>query len=352
VRVAEGTGGLQVSFGPGFTARDVAILRAVPGRRWDPTLRVWVLPDRSDVREQLTRRFGARMVWRAPVGATGDGRRGLVEQVRNEMSLRGYAARTRKVYLGHIRRFLRWCGGENGVRTAPAVRARAYLVHLVEDCGASRSYQSQAVSALRLLCEKVLGDPISPERLPRPRPEVRLPTVLSRQEVRRLLAELRHPKHRALVFLLYSAGLRVSEVVRLRPEDLDADRGMLRVRQGKGRKDRYTLLSPRALEAVRVYREAFPSKKWLFPGGRPDRHYTARPVQKIVSRAVSRAGIDKSVTPHTLRHSFATHLLESGTDVRYIQELLGHRSSRTTQIYTHVSNTRLAAIRSPLDEDL
>jgi site-specific recombinase XerD len=149
---------------------------------------------------------------------------------------------------------------------------------------------------------------------------------------------------------MYSAGLRVSEVVRLRPEDLDIDRGMIRVRRGKGAKERYTLLSARVVDAIRIYLAAFPSRPWLFPGARPDRHYTTRSVQKIVHRAAQRAGIGKHVTPHTFRHSFATHLLESGTDLRYIQELLGHSSSRTTEIYTHVTTTRLASIRSPLDE--
>jgi site-specific recombinase XerD len=148
---------------------------------------------------------------------------------------------------------------------------------------------------------------------------------------------------------MYSAGLRVSEVVRLRIEDVDPERGMLRVRRGKGAKDRYTLLSARALTVLRIYLAAFPTKAWLFPGARPEHHYSARAVQKIVRRAAERAGLDKRVTPHTLRHSFATHLLESGTDIRYIQELLGHTSSRTTQIYTHVSRTHLATIRSPLD---
>jgi site-specific recombinase XerD len=175
---------------------------------------------------------------------------------------------------------------------------------------------------------------------------------LSRAQVRRLVNQIRHPKHRAIVLLLYSAGLRVGEVVRLKKEDLDTDRGLLRVRQGKGSKDRYTLLSTRALEAVRIYQAAYPSEeRWLFPGERRGRHYGSRSVQRIVREAARKAGLGEHVTPHVLRHSFATHLLEAGTDLRYIQELLGHKSSRTTEIYTHVSSTRLAAIRSPLDED-
>ncbi len=138
--------------------------------------------------------------------------------------------------------------------------------------------------------------------------------------------------------------------MRLRPEDLDLSRGLLRVRRGKGGKDRYTLLSQRGVEAVRIYCEGFRPEGWLFPGARPGRHCTTRSVQRIVEECARRAGLEKKVTPHTLRHSFATHLLESGTDLRYIQELLGHKSSRTTEIYTHVANTTLARIRSPLDD--
>jgi site-specific recombinase XerD len=264
------------------------------------------------------------------------------------MLLHGFSPKTRKCYLGHVRRLLGWTNGTLGAD--PASRACAYLVDLVEDRKVSRSYHAQAVSAIRFLFDDVLGSPLAASSIPRPRRERTLPRVLSKEEVRRFLVELDHPKHRALVLIMYSAGLRVSEVVRLRPEDLDIDRGMIRVRRGKGAKERYTLLSARVVDAIRIYLTAFPSQRWLFPGARPDRHYTTRSVQKIVHRAAQRAGIGKHVTPHTLRHSFATHLLESGTDLRYIQELLGHSSSRTTEIYTHVTTTRLASIRSPLDE--
>ena len=185
--------------------------------------------------------------------------------------------------------------------------------------------------------------------MPRPRPEVTLPQILSVAEVARMLEKPRYLKHRAILMLLYSAGLRVGEVVRLRPADLDEERGMLRVRRGKGRKDRQSLLARRAVEAVRAYRKAQPTSQWLFPGGRPDRHLNTRSVQRIVERAARAAGIQKRVTPHTLRHSFATHLLEGGTNLRIIQELLGHSSSRTTEIYTHVAQTTLEAVRSPLD---
>lgn len=348
-------GALEVVFSHGFTAADVAKVKSIPGRRWHQARRAWVLPDDALTRRRLEARFGARLVCRTPEQPSEDDAiESLLGRAREELVLHGYSARTRKVYLGHLRRFLQWCSDagltQGEILQDPERGAERYLLHLVEQRDASRSYHIQAVSALRFLWERVLGRPHLASRIPRPRAEKRLPAVLSADEVKRILEQIHHPKHRALVMLAYSAGLRVGELVRLRLGDLDVQRGLLHVRRGKGGRDRYTVLSRRALEAVAVYQAAFPSETWLFPGPNPARHYTTRSVQKIVRRAAERAGIRKRVSVHTLRHSFATHLLEGGTDLRYIQELLGHQSSRTTQIYTHVAQARLARITSPLDE--
>ncbi|MDP2957075.1 MAG: tyrosine-type recombinase/integrase [Longimicrobiales bacterium] len=349
--VEQPSGHVEVTFGRGFTASDVAAIKQLPDRRWDPERRVWVLPNEPGTMNALLRLFGTRIAQQSeeptPPAQAPDGGP-LLERVRAALILRGYSPRTRNVYLGHVRRFLEWCSPDGGEPST--CQPTDYLLHLVENRRVSRSYHNQAVSALRFLFETVLDEPRMADRIPRPKAERRLPLVLSKEEVTRFLVELRHPKHRALVLLMYSAGLRVGEVVRLRPEDLDGDRGLIRVHRGKGGKDRYTLLAARALEAVRIYRAAFPDGAWLFPGERPGRHYTARSVQRIVNRAAARAGIAKKVTAHTLRHSFATHLMEAGTGLRYIQELLGHKSSRTTELYTHVSQPRLAAIRNPLDD--
>jgi site-specific recombinase XerD len=186
--------------------------------------------------------------------------------------------------------------------------------------------------------------------IPRPRKDRKLPTVLGRDEVSRLLAAVTNPKHRALLMLIYCGGLRVGEAVRLKLEDIDGDRDLIRVRAGKGAKDRNTLFANAARIALNEYLESYQPRRWVFPGPRPDRHLHVRSVQKIVHAAATRAGISKRVTVHTLRHSFATHLLEAGTDLRYIQELLGHASPATTEIYTHVSSKELRRIRSPLDQ--
>ena len=172
---------------------------------------------------------------------------------------------------------------------------------------------------------------------------------MSPEEFHRFLAAVQNSKHLAILTLTYSAGLRVSEVVRLRFEDLDRDRGLIHVRRGKGPKDRLTLLSDIALTLVDAYLEGASPGRWLFPGARPGRHLTTRTVQKITAAARKRAGITKRLTPHVLRHSFATHLHERGIDIRMIQELLGHASVRTTEIYTHVSRRHLRSITSPLD---
>ncbi len=187
----------------------------------------------------------------------------------------------------------------------------------------------------------------------RPRKDKKLPVVLSQEEVVKVLSALSNIKHRAILMLIYSAGLRVSEVVKLRPEDIDSKRRLVFINGAKGRKDRHTLLSEAALKTLRDYwRKEKPSSKWLFPEGKSDKYLHPRSVQKIFANACKRAGITKKVSVHSLRHSFATHLLESGVDLRYIQEILGHKSSKTTEIYTHVSTKNLLFIRNPLDEIL
>ncbi|MFC1659989.1 tyrosine-type recombinase/integrase [Gemmatimonadota bacterium] len=355
IRHLPGEDRIEITLRPGFTREELDVVRALAGRRYDARRRVWAAPDGSAAIATLTAVFGAGGVTVVrgsdpPKEAAPEPSREILQRVRGALTVRGYSPRTRKVYLGHLRRFLEWCGGgDPRLPEDPAREGEAYILELIQRRGISRSYQNQVVSALRFLCESVLGERRMALRIPRPRKERSLPAVLSREEVGRMLRKTRNPKHRALLMLLYSAGLRVGEVVRLTPPDLDTERGLVRVRRGKGRKDRYTLLARRAVEAVKLYRDAYPTDGWLFPGARPGRHLTTRSVQRIVKDAAAAAGIEKNVTAHTLRHSFATHLLEGGTNLRVIQDLLGHQSARTTQIYTHVARSMIESVRSPLD---
>ncbi|MBD2843859.1 tyrosine-type recombinase/integrase [Paenibacillus sp. IB182496] len=261
------------------------------------------------------------------------------------MRLRKYSARTMRAYAGQVRRFLGYAKQE-ALPLHPDTVKR-YTLGLEPF---SSAYINQAISAIKFYALHGLGWPKPSVAYVRPKRQKKLPQVLSTEEVLRLIGAVANRKHRALLMLIYASGLRVGEAVRLRPSDVDHARGTVRILQGKGRKDRQTLLSKQAAQALLTYLKTDGQHSgWLFPGQRAGRHLTERTVQKVFEEARQRAGIAKQVSVHVLRHSFATHLLENGTDLRYIQELLGHESPRTTQIYTHVSTRDIRRIVSPLD---
>jgi len=207
---------------------------------------------------------------------------------------------------------------------------------------------NQAINALKFYYGTVLKKKFIYE-VKRPRKDKKLPIVLNKEEVTKIINSVNNLKHRAILMLVYSAGLRVGEVVRLKLEDIDNKRMLIHIKGAKGRKGRYTMLSETALDILRKYWKEYKPVKWLFEGARTGRYLSTRTVEKILEYACEKAGIRKDVSVHTLRHSFATHLLEGGTDLRYIQELLGHTSSKTTEIYTHVSTKSIGKIKSPLD---
>ncbi|WP_442600776.1 site-specific tyrosine recombinase/integron integrase [Paenibacillus sp. KN14-4R] len=268
------------------------------------------------------------------------------EQFSKLMTLRGFSSKTKKAYEGHVRRFCQTHAEvffhlkEDDVQT--------YLLRLFEQ-DFSHSYMNQVISALKLFLGKACGRPELIMKIPRSKKEKKLPAVLSVDEVLRLLAAIPNIKHKTILMLTYSSGLRIGEVVRLKLHDLDHQRLIVHIRQGKGRKDRVTVLSRQAVEMIRVYVERERPFDWLFPGAERDRPITERSVQRVFESARETADIKKAATVHTLRHSFATHLLEAGTDLRYIQELLGHENIKTTQIYTHVSIKDARKVMSPLD---
>ncbi len=335
-------------------------IRAIPGRYWHGEEKAWSIPYTEQTLVLLDRLFNQKPVQFFPKpekrpGAvpkkrwepmTGE-EQAFIARVEEEMKLRAYSPKTRKTYRNHLLRFSRHFADRSPLEIGEE-EIRAYLLSLIER-EVSHSHLNQAISAIKLLYDKVLHRPKTIAHLPRPRRERKLPTVMSRDSAQALLNAAGNLKHQTMLVLVYSAGLRVGEVVRLRIEDLDAERGLLYVRRGKGRKDRYTLYSDLAAAMVRAYVEAFQPVKWLFNGPDPRRHITERTVQKVVTRAREKAGIPHHITTHSLRHSFATHLLEGGTDLRYIQELLGHNSPKTTEIYTHVSRKDLGQIQSPVD---
>ncbi len=270
-------------------------------------------------------------------------RRRMIE----DMKLRNYAPRTIEIYVARVITFAEHFG--KSPQLLGAADVRAYLLFLVQEKHASWSYYGQAMSALKLLYRTTLSKKWVVDDVVSPKQQKKLPVVLSPDEVTQFFEAIPGLKHRAILMTAYAAGLRVSEVVALRIDDIDSRRMVIRLRQAKGQKDRYTLLSPRLLAVLRAYWKADRPTQYLFPGNVPDRPITARTVEKACRDAREAAGLGKHVTVHTLRHSFATHLLEAGTDIRIIQVLLGHRNIRTTAVYTHVSAATLQATQSPLD---
>ena len=213
----------------------------------------------------------------------------------------------------------------------------------------SASYQNQIVNAIKLFFSTIENKKLQPELIHRPKRQKLLPNVLSKQEVKQILNVLSNLKHRAMLSLIYSCGLRRGELLNLKLSAIDPHRHLLIIKQSKGRKDRIVPLSEKTLDMLRKYYEAYKPKIWLFEGQDGKSQYDERSLASVLKQAVDKCRIIKPVTLHWLRHSYATHLLESGTDLRYIQEILGHSSSRTTEIYTHVSNKSLQKIISPFD---
>jgi len=213
----------------------------------------------------------------------------------------------------------------------------------------SASYQNQVVNAVKLFFRITLQKSINIDLIHRPKNPKLLPNVLSKEEVKAILNVQSNIKHKAMLSLIYSCGLRCGELLRLKLTDVDSKRGLLIIRQSKGRKDRIAPLSTKIVDMLREYYLAYKPSIYLFEGQRKETMYDERSLQHVLKQALHKCGINKPVSLHWLRHSYATHLLENGTDLRYIQELLGHSSSRTTEIYTHVSNRELGKIKSPFD---
>ena len=271
----------------------------------------------------------------------------LRQRMAEDLRVRNYSARTQRDYVQAVARFARHFATPPD-RLGPE-EIRAYQVHLIEERKVAWPTHNQVVCALRFFYGTTLRRPDLVERIPFARRELPLPVVLSPQEVLRLLGAVTNLKHRTMLMVTYGAGPRVSELVNLEVADIDSERMVIHLRRGKRRKDRFVPLSPRLLEQLRIYWRAERPRRVLFPGRDPHRPLASSTVQKFCRDAARAAGLRKRVSPHTLRHSFATHLLEAGTDLYTIQLLLGHASPVTTTRYAKISTEKLRATKTPLD---
>jgi integrase/recombinase XerD len=271
----------------------------------------------------------------------------LRQRYMQDLRLRNYAPKTVENYVGCVSLFARYF--KRSPEELGTQHIREYQRYLIEEKKCSWATFNQTVCALRFLYRVTLPRDWVITHIPFPRKQKKLPIVLSRDETAQFLRAIKGLKYRTVLSLCYGAGLRINEALHLQPADIDSKRMMIRVRQAKGHKDRYVMLSPKLLEMLREYWKNERPTTWLFPARRKDQPLQASSLQRACQRARQDSGIRKLVTPHTLRHSFASHLLEAGTNIRTIQLLLGHNSVQTTTIYTHVAQTTLGSTMSPYD---
>jgi len=341
------------------------------GAKWSATERCWHVPNGPEQLKALFRAFKGK-AWidstalsskpptpverwttsgsqaKAQVQAMSPEQTEALDRMRQKLEIARYSPRSIATYLNATKQFFLHFPAKhpNDIRTDDI---EAYQHHLAAARKASNSYLNQVVNAVRYYYINVVGDGRRVTFIERPRSERKLPSVLSEEEVTAILRSVDNLKHQCILMLIYSAGLRLGELINLRRTDIIPERKQIVIRGGKGRKDRITLLSPKVLAKLDAYLEEYRPKVYLFEGQNGGA-YSDTSVQAIFKQAKAKAGITAPATVHTLRHSFATHLLEKGTDLRYIQSLLGHSSSKTTEIYTHVSTKAIGKIRSPLDD--
>lgn len=272
-----------------------------------------------------------------------------LQQFKEWMNHKRYSSSTVKSYVGAVKDFLLFVSPKKFQEIG-----HEDMIHFINkyviDSGLSFSFQNLVISGTKLFFREVVKSKLDVSGFERPMRQKKLPNVLSKDEVRKILNAPANAKHRLMLCVIYACGLRRSELLNLRKTDIDSTRGLLIIRNAKGRKDRVVPISLKLINELRIYYRQYKPRVWLFEGQEPGRPYSEQSLQSVLKQTLLKTKIRKPVTLHWLRHSYATHLLEAGTDLRYIQELLGHKSSRTTEIYTHVSTKSLQKIKSPFDD--
>ncbi len=263
----------------------------------------------------------------------------------DKLVIKRYSINTARTYIFAFELFINYI--KKPINTVSEIDINEYIKHLIHQKKSDSSINI-AINSIKFYYEVVLDRPNRFYRFDRPRKRERLPKVISTEAIGKMISRTENIKHKCILMLLYSSGLRRQELLNLKIEDIDSERMLIRVNDGKGKKTRFTLLSETLLTSLRIYYKEYRPRYYLFEGVK-NQQYSAESVVKLTRRAGIKASINFSVTPHILRHSFATHLLENGTDLRYIQQLLGHNSSKTTEIYTHVANHNFKKIKNPLD---
>ncbi|MDF2159122.1 site-specific tyrosine recombinase/integron integrase [Algoriphagus sp. CAU 1675] len=338
------------------------LVKTLSGAVWNGKRKAWILPYQETILEQLLALFKSK-AWldysefkkiqpeQLPAELP-ELSKGLNQEIRKFaewMQNRRYAESTIKTYSQSLSLFFRFMNNKNPEEISSEDLENFHQNYILRR-KYSVAFQSQVISAVKLYFSNKLKRKLEPMEIERPKKPRLLPHVLSKEEVKAILQAPKNIKHRTMLSLIYACGLRRGELLGLKLIDVDSKRGLLRINQGKGAKDRMVPISGKTVEMLREYYLVEKPKEYLFEGMTKGQKYSPNSLQEVLKAAVHKARIKKPVTLHWLRHSYATHLLESGTDLRYIQELLGHNSSKTTEIYTHVSQNSLQRIRSPFDD--
>ncbi len=343
----------------------IAVIKQVPGARWSGTKRQWHFNLHTQVLELLKQ----KLVHKAFLDSSllkkqwtefqqkkkeekfADAEAETVKAIdyfKLWMEQKRYSPQTVKNYLGQLIQFLTYHQPKN-YKELTVEDVERYNHEVIVKHGLSISFQKGMVGSIKLFYSTIQGSKMNLDKLQRPFSESKLPDVFSKEEVQDIIKATNNIKHKALLSFIYSCGMRIGEALSMELKHLDKDRKLIKIVQAKGKKDRYVPYSDKLRSLLRTYYEQFKPKKYLFEG-QYEGQYSERSAAKVLQNAIKKCGIKKNATLHTLRHSFATHLLEAGTDIRYIQELLGHNSPKTTMIYTHVSSKKISEIKSPLDD--
>jgi site-specific recombinase XerD len=344
-----------------YNAELIKVIKQIPEVTFSGTHKCWYAPHSKESFDSIFKIFHDAKIWVnysklkdnfeqkeiQKENLFNEAQEQALRMIEQKLNLKGYSALTRKNYLSQFGLFLKFFGDVSPVDLTE-IEIRNYLLYLVEKKKVSRSSQNQAINAIKFFYEVVLRQERKVYYLERPMKERRLPEVLSQEEVAMLFTVTQNIKHRAMLMMIYSAGLRRGELLRLRVGDVDFHRNVVFIKGSKGRKDRQSILAKSLEPILKKYLETHKPGYWMFEGEAGGK-YGERSIARVLESACAKTKIKKEITLHTLRHSFATHLLEAGTSTRYIQELLGHESPLTTEIYTHVSRLSLSKIQSPLD---
>ena len=314
--------------------------KKLDGAKWSTTLKTWHLPDTEEYRQRFKISFQKQLPTETQQ---------QIETFMQWLRSKRYSDSTIKTYREAIRIFLQFFS-EKALNEIENEDIIIFNNDYILKNKLSASYQNQMVNAVKLFFQTVENRKLNTAKIHRPKKPKTLPNVLSKEEIKAILDAHGNLKHRTMLSLIYACGLRRSELLHLKPSNIDSKRGILLLKQAKGKKDRIVPISAKMIAMLRDYYKTYQPQTWLFEGQTQGEQYSAESLQRVLKQALQKTNIKKSVSLHWLRHSYATHLLESGTDLRFIQELLGHNSSKTTEIYTHVSTKSLQNIKSPFDD--